>query len=370
MHFKVTASDINHGMGMVVRALSSRPPKPVYDGVFVETMDDGVQLTCTNGEMTIKSMVPATVQEDGCALMPAKLLHELLRKMEGDIDIQSSAATLTATIRSGESKTDIVCMNAADFPEISEVNSDFVTTMPQSKFASAISRITFALSADETRRILTGCFMEVYREEVRFVCLDGFRLAMQKVYVTHPIKADLESRSAIIPGAIVNEIARMVGDGQEDIVITCSQTHMMVSLGKTNVYSPLIAGEYINYKQILPTTWTTAVKVNRLQLIGAIERAALIAREGNNLLKLNLDDKVMTISANTERGNAIEKVEVEFDGAPLNIAFNARYLLDVIRNIDSQEMAMRFNTNVSPCVVCPVSGNQYTYLVLPVRTID
>jgi DNA polymerase-3 subunit beta len=145
---------------------------------------------------------------------------------------------------------------------------------------------------------------------------------------------------------------------------------MMANLGKTSVYSPLIAGEYINYKQILPATWTTAVKVNRQQLIGAIERAALIAREGNNLLKLHVDDKVMTIYANTERGNAVEKVEVAFDGAPLDIAFNARYLLDVIRNIDTPEMAMRYNTNVSPCVVCPVTGNQYTYLVLPVRTID
>ena len=370
MHFQVTASDINHGMGMAVRALSSRPTRPVYDGVFIETMEGGVQLTCTDGEMTIKSTVPATIQQDGCALLPAKLLHELLRKLEGDIDIEVNVATLSATIRAADSKTNMVCMSAEDFPEISEVSSDFVTRLPQNKFSSAISRIIFALSADETRRILTGCLMEVYREEVRFVCLDGFRLAMQKIYASHTVKGDMESQSAIIPGNIINEISRMVGDTQEEIIITCSNTHMMAAIGNTSVYSPLIAGEYINYKQILPATWTTAIKVNRPQLIGAIERAALIAREGNNLLKLNIDDRQMTIMSNTERGNAMEKVDVEFDGAPLDIAFNARYLLDVIRNIDTPDMTMRFNTNVSPCVVCPVTGNQYIYLVLPVRTID
>lgn len=369
MHFQVQATDINQGMGMVVRALSARAARPFYEGVFIETQDNGIQLTCSDGQMTIKSMVSAVVQEDGCALMPAKLLHELLRKLEGQIDVSVDVSTLKAVITANGSNTDMVCMNAADFPDISEVKGGFEVRLPQDKFASAVSRITFALSTDETRRILTGCLMEVYREEVCFVCLDGFRLAMQKIYVSHDVPADKETVNAIIPGNIIGEISRMAGDTLDEMVIAFSPTHLCATIGETKVYSPLIAGEYINYKQILPVTWTTAVKLNRSQLIGAIDRAALIAREGNNLLKLHVDDSQMTIMANTERGNAVEKVDVYFDGAPLDIAFNAKYLLDVIRNIDTSEMTMRFNTNVSPCVICPVSGNQYTYLVLPVRTI-
>lgn len=369
MHFQVQTSDINQGMGMVVRALSARPPRPFYEGVFIETIDEGIQLTCSDGQMTIRSTVPATVVEDGCALMPAKLLHELLRKLDGQIDINVDVSKLKAVITANGSNTDMVCMNAADFPEISEVKGGFEVRLPQNKFASAVSRITFALSTDETRRILTGCLMEVYREEICFVCLDGFRLGMQKVYVSHELPEGRENMSAVIPGAIVGELSRMAGDTDEEMLITFSNTHLCAEMGQTRVYSPLIAGEYINYRQILPVTWTTAVKLDRSQLIGAIDRAALIAREGNNLLKIHVDDRQLTIMANTERGNATENVDVMFDGAPLDIAFNAKYLLDVIRNIDSSEMTMRFNTNVSPCVICPVSGNQYTYLVLPVRTI-
>ena len=370
MQFKVTATEMNYGMGMAVRALSSHTAKQAYDGVFVETVPEGVQLTCTDGKITIKTLVPAMVEEDGCALIPAKLLYELLRKSEGEMVIYVDAQTLKATVTAMGSKTNIVCMDAVEFPEIAEVTGDFITKLPQKEFASAISKIIFAIAADEVRQILTGCLMEVYREEVRFVCLDGFRLAMQKVYVNHEVPRDMECRAAIIPGTIINEISRMVSDVEDSITIACSATHMMADIGRTTVFSPLIAGEYINYKQILPSTWTTAIKLDRSMLNNAIERAAVIAREGNNLLKLHMDMSGMTISANTERGSAEENVAAEFDGAPLSIAFSARYLQDVLRNVDTQELAMRFNTNVSPCVVGPVKGNQYTYLVLPVRTID
>ena len=135
--------------------------------------------------------------------------------------------------------------------------------------------------------------------------------------------------------------------------------------------SPLILGEYINYRQILPTSWTTAIKVEKSALASAIQRASLIAREGeNNLLKLKVEDQSLTISANADKATATEQIAIDFDGNPLNIAFNANYLSEVIKNIDTFDLAMRFNTNVSPCVLCPVTGNQYTYLILPVRVSD
>lgn len=370
MRFEVSSGDINFGMSQATRALLPRPTKPAHDGVFIETQEDGIQLTCTNGEMTIRSKVNATVHEDGCALLPAKLLFELLRKLEGDITF-SFEGTQKATISAQGSRTNVLCMEASDFPEIADVPREFVVTMPQNKLRDAISRVIFAISTDETRRILTGCLMETAAEEVRFVTLDGFRLAMQRVYVSHQLPQGKDMMSAILPGNIVGEIGRMVQDTDEPIELVTSETHMMAVFGKTKVFCPLIPGEYINYRQILPTTWTTAMRVDRVVLMGAIERAALIAREGsNNLLKLQVDEENLTIRANADRGSAEEKVPIDFEGSPLQIAFNARYLMDVIRNIDTEDMSLRFNTNVSPCVVCPVSGNQYTYLVLPVRLAE
>lgn len=370
MRFEVSSGDINFGMSQVTRALLPRPTKPAYDGVFIETMEEGIQLTCTSGEMTIRTKVNAAVHEDGCALLPAKLLFELLRKLEGDITFTCENAQ-KATIFSQGSRTSVLCMEASDFPEIEDVPREFVVSMPQNKLRDAISRVIFAISTDETRRILTGCLMETGPEEVRFVTLDGFRLAMQRVYVSHQLPQGKEMMSAILPGSIIGEIGRMVQDSEEAIDLVTSQTHLMAVFGKTKVFCPLIPGEYINYRQILPATWTTAMRVDRARMMGAIERAALIAREGsNNLLKLQVDEDSLTILANADRGSAEEKVAIDFEGSPLQIAFNARYLMDVIRNIDTADMSMRFNTNVSPCVICPVSGNQYTYLVLPVRLAE
>ena len=370
MRFKISSGEINHGLSLVTRALLPRAPQPAYDGVFIETLEEGVQLTCTNGEMTIRTIVSAQVQEDGSALLPAKLLFELLRKLEGEILFDFEQNT-RVTISASGSRTNMVCLDATGFPEIQDVISDYVVTLPQNKLRDAIARVIFAISTDETRRILTGCLMETTAEELRFVCLDGFRLAMQRVYVTHEMQKDKDLRSAILPGNIIGEIARMVEDDDKEIRLHCGSTHMMAEFNHTKVFCSFILGEYISYRQILPTAWTTALRTNRVQLMGAIERAALIAREGtNNLLKLQIEEGGMTILANADRGQAEEKVDIDFEGSPITIAFNARYLMDVIRNVDTQDIAMRFNTNVSPCVICPVTGNQFSYLVLPVRLAE
>ena len=345
MRFRISSGDINHGMSLVTRALLPRAPQPAYDGVFIETLEEGVQLTCTNGDMTIKTIVPAQVQEDGSALLPAKLLFELLRKLEGEILFDFEQQT-RATISASGSRTNMVCLDASSFPEIQDVQAEYTVTLPQNKLRDAIARVIFAISTDETRRILTGCLMETTAEELRFVCLDGFRLALQRVYVSHELPKDKELLSAILPGNIIGEIARMVEDDDKEIQLHCGSTHMMASFNHTKVFCSFILGEYINYRQILPTAWTTALRT------------------------LQIDEAGMTILANADRGAAEEKVDIDFEGSPLQIAFNARYLMDVIRNVDTADIAMRFNTNVSPCVICPVSGNQFSYLVLPVRLAE
>ncbi len=369
MRFTVNSADINHSLNLVTRALLPRSVKPAYDGVFIQTMEDGVQLCCTSGEMSIKTMMNAIIQEDGCALLPAKLLFELMRNMDGEIVIHIEGAQ-TATISGQGSTTTMMCLDAENFPDIEDVKADFTTELSQSSLREAVSRIIFAVSNDETRRILTGCLMETTAEDIRFVCMDGFRLAMQRVENKKELLQGKDIYSSILPGSIIGEIARMVEDSQEPVQIHCSNSHMMASFNKTKVYSPLIPGEYINYKQILPTNWTTALRADKARIMAGIERGALIARGSNNLLKLKIDEEGLVIMANAEASNVVEKMSIDFEGSPLNIAFNARYLMDVIKNIDTSDFSMRFNTNVSPCVICPVSGNRYTYLVLPVRVSE
>ncbi len=364
------ASDFNHAMAMVSHAQVQRPTRAFQEGVFLETRDEGLQLTCTDGEVTITAIVPAAVREDGIALLPAKLTADWMRSLSGEVEL-TTRDNRQAIVKNAGSKTSLVLMDAEDFPDISDVVPEAEVTLSQQKFRSAVSRIIFAVSTDETRRILTGCLMEIQPEEVRFVCLDGYRLAMQRVYVEHQLPAGKDSLSFIFPGKLMKDLSGMTPDSDQPITFTLSKTHFKASFGKTTVYSPLIQGEYINYKQILPTSWTTAIRADRQALLSSVDRAAIVARDGsNNLLKLSIGEQQLTISANAERAEATEQVAIDFDGSPLSIAFNAAYLTDVIKNIDTPDLAMRFNTNVSPCVVCPVTGNQYTYLILPVRVAE
>lgn len=370
MKVAFNASDFNHGMSMVSHALPARVIKPYQEGVFLETMDTGLRLTVTDGEVAIQSVIPAEVAEDGSALLPARLLGELVRNLDGNVELETKANE-SAIVKNHGSKTRLVLFAADEFPEITPVEPESITEITQQQFKNAVRSIIFAIATDETRRILTGCLMETSADEVRFTCLDGYRLAMQRVYCKHEMPAGKEVLSYILPGTLVGNISRMLPDSDQPITLSLSRTHMMAEFGKTRVTSPLILGEYINYRQILPTSWTTAIRVDRGVIMSAIQRASLIAREGsNNLLKLKIEDQALTISALADKGDATEQIAIDFDGNPLNIAFNANYLYDVIKNIDTPDLAMRFNTNVSPCVVCPVTGNQYTYLILPVRVSD
>ncbi len=370
MQVAFNATDFNHGMSMVSHALLTRPTRPFQEGVLLETLEEGLQLTVTDGEQAIQSLVPAEVREDGSALLPARLLGELVRNLEGNVELETENNE-RAVVKNMGSKTRLVLIGAEGFPDIMKVEPESVTKISQQKFKNAVKSIIFAISTDETRRILTGCLMETSKDEVRFTCLDGYRLAMQRVYCEHEMPKGKELLSYILPGSLTSSISRMLSDSEQPITLTMSKTHLLAEFDRTRVFSPLILGEYINYRQILPTSWTTAIRADRQAISAAIQRASLIAREGsNNLLRLKIEDQTLTISANAEKGAATEQIGIDFDGSPLSIAFNANYLNDVIKNIDTPDLSMRFNTNVSPCVVSPVSGNQYTYLILPVRVSD
>jgi len=374
MHFRVQTDEINYGLGMVIRAISARPVKQVYDGVLIETMDDGLVLTCTDGEISIKAQVSAIVEEDGCALLPAKLFAEMMRKQPaGEVDVQVDER-LRAAIRSRGSNTSMACMSAEDFPDIRDVVGDHHVNLPCNRFRDAVGKVQFAVSTDESRKILTGILMEVYEKETLLVGLDGFRLALQRIETENQLPADAgkDHIHAVVPGKVLGEVSKMLPDTDDAALITFNSSHVMYSFGPIRVYATLLTGEFIDYQKILPATWTTEVMVMRSMFSDAIERCSLMAREGkNNLIYLHLmSDGRMEMTANAERGDVHEELDIGFEGNELNIAFNSRYLTDIIHNIDGERIRMCFNSNVSPCMIKPVEGEEFTFLVLPVRIFN
>ena len=283
-------------------------------------------------------------------------------------------------IRSGRSKTNMMGMDADDFPDICDVDTENRIILPCSVARTAISRVLFAVSGDEARKILTGVLMEATDDNILFLGLDGFRMALQRVENKYGLPENKKGGklSCVIPGTVMTELSRMLPDDSEkELEIMFSSSHVRFTFDDVCVIATLLTGEFIDYNKILPPSSTTLVYVSRSELSDAIDRCSLMAREGkNNLIHLSIcaenegGEGTIVMTSNAERGDVHEEIAVSIEGKPLDIAFNAKYLNDVVHNVDDDVMVMCLNTNVSPCMIRPREGDRYRFLVLPVRVFS
>ena len=371
MQFTVNVQQLLEGLNTVTRALAARPPKQILEGVLIEADEAGITLTCSDGSLTIETSLSAEVREEGRAVLPGKLFTELCRKLPGGEVTIKVGDNHAASIRCMSSKSNLAGMNPVEYPEMASVEQGVAVRIPQKELREMISRVVFAIATDESRQILTGCLLEVTAAEARLVALDGFRLAIQKVFQPFELPEGTENLKAVIPGRVLNELSKILLDEEEFCTLLIDKTRMQATFGNTRLSTVLLAGEYIDYRKILPPSFRTNVKADRSQVQNAIDRASLMAREGkNNLIRMRFSDSTLTITSNAELGDVLEEMDAVLAGDPIEIAFNAKYITDVIRNISDDELCMKFNSNVSPCVVCPKEGDAYLYLILPVRVFN
>ena len=365
MKFKCDSASLINGLRTVIAALPSKAINPVLDGVLVEADNNTVKLTCTDERMTIVATVNAAVFEGGKGVVPGKLFNEVVRGLSGGDVTVAMNDKYVFTVRGSGSRTNISGQDADLYPSLPDVNGEHTMTMPQDVLKRMIAKTAFAVAIEDMREVLTGAYIEFKDGTVSMVGLDGFRLALCKADTS--IDDDC---SAIIPGKAVADIGRMLSDSPDAFVnISIGGNKLYMRIGDTDVYATLISGEYINYKSIIPTKFTTRVTINVKDFKDAVSRAELIARQGNNnLLVLRISGNEMAIESRSEIGDVHEKIDVMQDGEDLNIAFNVKYLTDVVRNVADDEMVLNFTGAISPCTVTPLHDGSVTYLILPVRT--
>ena len=217
---------------------------------------------------------------------------------------------------------------------MSSVSRDLTVTVKPDALKRMVRGCIFAAAQDDSKPILTGALMEVDGNGVTLVALDGYRLALRR---ESAIEAKGEASNMIIPARSLLEIARVLPDEGGDVSIVFSRTHIMTDVGDTNITARLMEGEFIKYKQILPDSHATRVRVNRKDLLEGIDRVALMARASkSNLIKLTIADSLVNITANSEIGRSVEDVEASIMGSDIEIAFNARYFTDVLRVLDER----------------------------------
>ena len=367
MRFTCLVSDMVAALNVVTRAISARSAVQIMEGVLMVACPEGIRLTCTDLALGIETHIDAQIIKEGSVVLRGKILAEFVRKLpEGQMEISVSEDNV-ASIKCAGSRTTLVGLSPEEFPALPDVGEAKTIVMPQSVLREMITRTTFAIATDETRPILTGCLMETEGGEMSIVALDGFRLALRR----EVFGSELPALAAVVPGKVLNEIARVLSDTDAMATLRWGASHLMADIGQTRIVARLLEGEFIRYKQILPSEWQTRIAVSKNDMEAALDRASLMAREGkNNLVKLHIENGTLLITSNAELGDVREEIPIDFQGKDLDIAFNVRYITDTLRAIEDENIVLKFNSNVSPCVLCPTFGDKFIYLALPVRVFS
>ncbi len=217
------------------------------------------------------------------------------------------------------------------------------------------------MTQDETRPILQGILFEVKEKKLNLVALDGYRMAIKTEYLDNDF--DIE---VVIPGKTLNEVSKILEDVESIVNITFTNNHILFNLGETKIISRLLEGKYVNYLSLLPQEHKLLINVNRQELQNGIERASLMAKEGNsNLVKLEMNEESIIITSNSQLGKVREEVTANMQGEQIQIAFNSRYIIDVLKNMEDDNVQIEMTSSVSPCVIKGKEAESYKYLVLP-----
>ncbi|MEQ8154874.1 MAG: DNA polymerase III subunit beta [Clostridiaceae bacterium] len=367
MKFICEKFKLQDAISIAQKAITGKSTMPILEGIYLNAKDDRVTLIGSDVDVSIETVIDATVVEKGAIVVDAKIFGEIIRKLPNDL-----ITIETLGVEDGNNIVNITCkksvfnlihMNPADFPDLPVINETKLFSIPQNLLKNMIKGTSFAIAQDETRPILQGILFEVNNSCLNLVALDGYRLAIRSELI------DSENTiSSVIPGKTLNEVAKILEDSEEAVDITFTTNHILFNLGDTKVISRLLEGEFIKYKSLLPQEYKGLVTVNRQELLNCIERASLMAKEGNsNLIKFELSGENLIITSNSQLGKVREEVAVILQGDEIQIAFNSRYLIDVLKVMDEEEVLLELTSSVSPCVIKGKESDVSKYLVLPVR---
>jgi DNA polymerase-3 subunit beta len=362
--------NLARGLSVVSRAVSTRSTLPVLANVLLKTEDAGLKLTATNLEIGITYWVPGKIESDGATTVPAKLLTDYVNALQGGerVDLELTAGE-TLHLRAGRSESHLKGIDADEFPAIQTAGERPTTRIAQNVLRQALEETAFAAASDEARPILTGVLARFEGSTLTLAAADNYRIAVKTI----PILDAVAETSVVIPARALNELARILSDVDEpvDIVLAQARNQILFHLEGVDLVSRLIDGQFPNYQQVLPQSHTTRAVLDREELLRAVRPAALIAHESANIVKLQIDangNAGITVSANAEVGDHVGQVEAAVEGDGTTIAFNARYLADVLTNVDAEQFALELNGPLSPGVFRPIGDDQYVHVVMPVRT--
>jgi DNA polymerase-3 subunit beta len=370
MKCTVSPAALGAALNLVSRAVSPRSTLPVLSNVLLETTEGGLKVTATNLDLTISAVVAATVHEDGRTTVPARLLNEYVTSLaEAPCTMELNKSTQDLKLACGIHHTNLHGIDAAEFPPLPARDSEGVVEVPSDKLEGAITQTVMAASGDEASPVLTGVLVSLEGERLTLAATDRHRLAVKSLEVN--VKGNPPTGGAvIIPSRHLTEVARAINPQRPTVEISFSEARNQVffTVGEVEVSSRLIEGNYPNYAQVIPSESTTTVSLSTAALLREAKTASVLARDAANPVRLRVGDNTLTLVAQTaEVGDDEAPLEASVKGDDVQIAFNARYVLDALNVVGADEVELSFNGALQPGVIRPVGQDDYLCIIMPVR---
>jgi DNA polymerase-3 subunit beta len=379
-----TQNDLNSNLSLVSRAVPSRPTHPILSNVLLvaDEKTQKVSLTAFDLSLGIRTSFAAQVDEGGTFTLPAKLLNDIISRLpDGEITLDDNAGEAIATITSASGKYTVRGMGPEEFPELPEIEAGEVINLPPEALIAGLKGTLFATSPDETKQVLTGVHLKVQQDSLEFAATDGHRLAVVETTKftekeSEASNSELADSTVIfqltVPARALREIEKMVamGQGTESVVLHLDQGQIIFEWVDQRLTTRTLEGQYPNYRQLLPRTFERLITLERKSLLAAVERIAVLADQKNNILKcsINADNQEVTLSVDAKDvGSGTESMPAQVSGESIDIAFNVKYLIDILKTAASSEIQMQLNDATAPVIIKPLGGVNATFLVMPVQ---
>lgn len=368
MKAKCDREELLEAIQISQRAISTRSMLPILSGILFKAEGNTLSLSATDLEISIRLKVKGKVVEKGSLVMPGRLIFDILSNSEDpsvELSLVKEKGQLEVLV--GESKFNLNVLFEEDFPKIPTAPEVAACRVSSKALLRVVKEVAKAASRDEAKPILTGVLSNLTKETIKMVATDSYRLAICEEKIQ---AGPEEALNIIIPARSLRELARILAAAEpKEVLVNLTDNQVVFRTDQVELISRLIEGDFPNYQQLLPEAYEKQARMNKERLIGATRRVALLAQD-NTPLKLSFANNLLVISASTQDvGEAAERLDIEYPGEEVKIAFNPEYFLDGITSIEGDELVLELTDPLKPALIRPVQGKGFLYLIMPVRMV-
>ncbi len=364
MKFTCNTSVLADACNIVQRGVPQKSTIPATEGIFMQAKNSRLNLTGYDLEVGINTSIDCSVEQEGSVVLNARLLCDILRRLpSASVTINVDSHNL-CKITSGESEFSLVGIPANDYPELPTVSGGMPFSIKQNILREMVKQTIFAVAVQDIKPVHKGIKFEVENNNLRLISCDGFRLAIRNEAIDY----NGEDMTFVVPAKTLSEVCKLLDDDDNTVSFSIGKKFILFEVGSYRIISRLLEGEFFNYKNAIPAESSTKARVNLKLIVDSVDRTSLlITSKIKSPIRCIFDENNIRISAATALGAANDKIPASIEGKRVEIGFNNTYLTDCLKTVDVDEVLIELSSPVSPIIIKPVEGDNFIFLIIPMR---